>query len=103
LPETTSATPTKPSASPPHCRAADFLAKQPAGAEGGQQRLHADHQRRNAGRQPCLMATNTPPRYSAWTSTPVTPMCSASRAARAGHGARVASAISRHQRDHQKP
>jgi len=34
--------------------AADLFAEQPAGAEGGEQRLHADDQRGDAGRQAML-------------------------------------------------
>ena len=45
-----------------------------------------------AGR-PRWMDMNTPPRYSACTSSPVTPMWIASRGL-AGHGARMASASS---------
>ena len=40
----------------------DLLAEQPAGEDGGDQRLQPDDQRRNAGRHAAWIAQNTPPR-----------------------------------------
>jgi hypothetical protein len=51
LPETTMATPTKPSTRPEPLPRQHRFVQQPAGADGGQQRLDADHQAGYAGRQ----------------------------------------------------
>jgi len=88
---TTSATPPKPSASPAHCRAETRSpSSAPASAAVSSGCMPTTSAEMPAGR-PRWIDMNTPPRYSACTSTPVTPICSASRGL-AGQGARIASA-----------
>ena len=89
---TTSTTPARPSARPAHCVGAHAFAQEQAGAERGEHRLQADHQRRDARRQPQPDRREHAAEIDRVDQQARTRRCAATAPRVAGQGARVASA-----------